>query len=180
MQCPSCGWLKTPVRDSRYKQHSTQKRRKRCCEKCGETFITLEQVVAVNAGQPLQVVKRDGRREDFDHHKLRKGVLCAVAKRPISTDSVDNLVGKVAERLAQAGRKEVEARQVGEVVMQELMRLDRVAYIRFASVYHNFKDMGAFREELESVEKISPQDFHDAQQRFVFGGGSGSGQGDGA
>ncbi len=180
MQCPGCGSLKSSVLDSRYKPHIKQKRRRRKCRQCDREFTTFEKV-SNTPGQLPRVIKRDGRREPFNRGKLSRGVLLAVAKRPISTERVDDLVDQVAERLASTGNKEVEAESVGEVVMQELGRLDRVAYIRFASVYRNFKDAGAFREEAETVERSARSRVFDTQRDFAFVEGgrvNGSGQDD--
>ncbi len=165
MQCPDCGSFKSAVLDSRYKAQTGQKRRRRRCKDCGETFMTLE---VLSNSPPPRVIKRDGRRESFDRDKLRQGVLLAVAKRPVSTEDVDGLIDKVVERLAKSGRKEIEARRVGEAVVGELLLLDRVAYIRFASVYRNFKDAGAFKDEADRLEKAAHPDVLSAQTEIVF------------
>ena len=173
MQCPNCGSLQSKIRDTRYKEQIKQKRRKHECLKCGEAYITLERISS-NSSQPPRLIKRDSRREAFDENKLRKGILLAVAKRPVSTEAVDGLINKVIGQLARISHKEIKSESVGEVVMQELMRLDRAAYIRFASVYRNFKDGGAFMEEAERVEKTAPQEIIDAQTEINFAENSGS------
>ena len=163
MQCPSCGSLKSSVLDSRYKSDISQKRRRRQCNQCGEMFMTLERVADSQVKMP-RVVKRDGRREAFDHEKIRKGLLLAVAKRPISTESMDVLINRVAEHLAKTGEEEVEAERIGTLVMRELLKLDHVAYIRFASVYRNFKDAGAFGNEAHEIGRAGQSNVSEAQR----------------
>ena len=153
MECPHCGSLKTSVVDSRYKAEIGQKRRKRRCKECGKLFITMEQLVGDVV--PPRIIKRDGRREAFDPVKLRQGVVMAVAKSPISTEEIDKLVTRITMRLVQISRRELKAERVGEIAMRELEKVDRPAYIRFASVYRRFKDAGAFRSEAEKMEPDS-------------------------
>ncbi len=167
MECPSCGSLGSSVVDSRYKSESKQKRRKRKCKSCGKAFMTLEQL-EVSPIQRVRVIKRDGRREAFSSEKLRKGVQLAIAKRPISTERVDYLVQDVGRRLVKTGRAEFETNYIGEMVMRLLIRLDRVAYIRFASVYRNFREVGLFRRTIEHAEKGAHPKAPDAQGRFPF------------
>ena len=167
MRCPNCGSLRSSVVDSRYRPKLRQKRRKRQCLGCREIFITHERVTN-NSSRPPRLIKRDGRREDFDRNKLRKGILLAIAKCPVSTEDVDSLLDRITERLAQAGKREVSAGSIGEVVMQELVKVDRTAYIRFASVYRDFKDAGAFRDEADYLESVTHLDVPSAQTEIVF------------
>lgn len=167
MQCPNCGSSASAVVDSRYRTESRQKRRKRKCKDCGKTFMTLEQL-EVSPVQRLRVIKRDGRREAFSNDKLRNGVQIAVAKRPVSTERVEYLVQEVGRRLVKTGNAEFESDYIGDIVMRLLIRLDRVAYVRFASVYRNFREVGAFRRAVEHAEQGTHPRTTDAQGRFAF------------
>lgn len=169
MECPDCGSIDSSVVDSRYKGESKQKRRKRKCKSCGKMFMTLEQL-EVSPVQRLRVIKRDGRREAFSNDKLRKGVQLAIAKRPVSTERVDYLVQDVGRRLVKTGRAEFETDYISEMVMRLLIRLDRVAYVRFASVYRNFREVGAFRRTIEHAEQGMHPKATDAQGEFSFAG----------
>ena len=165
MQCPNCGSQSSRVLDSRYKPDINQKRRRRQCNDCDTSFTTFESV-ASSQGKMPRVVKRDGRREAFDPDKIRKGLLLAIAKRPVSTEKMDALVEKVAKELAKTGAKEVAAERIGMMVMRELLQADHVAYIRFASVYRNFKDAGAFRDEATEVSAAARSGAADGQRDF--------------
>ena len=147
MHCPFCNHEETKVIDSRLAGEGQQIRRRRECLQCGERFTTFETAELV---MPL-VVKSDERRVPFDEAKLRGGMLKALEKRPVASDAVDAAVAHVCHKLRTLGEREVPARLIGELVMDELHRLDEVAFVRFASVYRSFQDVEAFREEIEKL-----------------------------
>lgn len=147
MHCPFCEHAETKVIDSRLAGGGHQVRRRRECLDCGERFTTFESAELVMP----KLVKRDDRREPFDEDKLRAGITRALEKRPVSAERIDAAVGKITHRLRTAGEREVPARQVGEMVMEELRLMDAVAYVRFASVYRSFQDVEEFREEVERL-----------------------------
>lgn len=147
MHCPFCEHEETKVTDSRLAGEGSQIRRRRECLKCGERFTTFETAELVMP----QVVKNDRSREPFDEHKLRAGFLKALEKRPVSSEAVEEAVSRVCHKVRAKGDREVLARSVGELVMEELRQLDEVAYVRFASVYRSFQDVEAFREEVERL-----------------------------
>jgi transcriptional repressor NrdR len=145
--CPFCGHIETKVIDSRLAGEGRQIRRRRECLSCSERFTTFE---TAELTMPL-VVKSDRTREPFDETKLRTGMGKALEKRPVSQEAVEEAVSRVCHKLRSLGEREVSSREVGEVVMEELRRLDEVAYVRFASVYRSFQDLDAFREEIERL-----------------------------
>ena len=147
MRCPYCRWKDTVVVDSREHGDGESIRRRRRCEKCGMRFTTYERVESSG----LRVVKKDGRREDFDRAKLRAKLGVALTKRPVSEEQIDALIGTVERELLQRGDREVPSAAVGELVMQHLRELDEIAYIRFASVYRNFQDLDSLRSEMEAL-----------------------------
>ena len=147
MHCPFCAHEETKVIDSRLAGEGTQIRRRRECLKCAERFTTFETAELVMP----QVVKGDRAREPFDEHKLRAGILKALEKRPVSSEAVEETVSRICHKIRNLGEREVQARQIGELVMEELRHLDEVAYVRFASVYRSFQDVEAFREEIERL-----------------------------
>jgi len=153
MHCPFCQHEDTRVIDSRVSEDGTTIRRRRECEKCSERFNTFE---TAEIKLPA-LVKSDGRREAFDERKLRIGLERALQKRPVSSDAVDNVLREVVRQLRGVNEREVPSRRVGEWVMDELKRLDQVAYVRFASVYRRFEDVQAFREEIEKLERDLPE-----------------------
>ncbi len=148
MRCPFCGAQDTKVIDSRLAGEGDQIRRRRECLICKERFTTYE---TAELNLP-RVVKSDGRRVPFDGRKLRAGMMKALEKRPVSTDQVDAAVNRITRRLMSSGESEIDSRRIGELVMDELRQMDQVAYVRFASVYHRFEDVRAFREEIERLE----------------------------
>jgi len=154
MHCPFCEHIETKVTDSRLAGEGSQIRRRRECLKCGERFTTFETAELVMPA----VVKSDRRREPFDEQKLRGGFLRALEKRPVSSEAVDEAVSRVCHKLRAAGEREVQARTIGELVMEELHHLDEVAYVRFASVYRSFQDVEAFREEIERMRRKRKRD----------------------
>ncbi|MBK1631731.1 transcriptional regulator NrdR [Thiohalocapsa halophila] len=149
MRCPFCGAQDTKVVDSRLSGDGDQVRRRRRCVVCNERFTTYE---GAELNLP-RVVKRDGSRVPFDGRKLRSGIMRAAEKRPISTEQIDAAVSHINRKLLGSGEGEVSSRRIGELVMDELRELDQVAYVRFASVYREFEDVAAFREEIERLER---------------------------
>jgi transcriptional repressor NrdR len=147
MHCPFCQHDETKVIDSRLAGEGSQIRRRRECLRCGERFTTFETAELVMP----QVIKRDRSREPFDENKLRQGLRKALEKRPVSGEAVEEAISRIGHKLRSTGEREVTARQIGELVMEELHQLDEVAYVRFASVYRSFQDVEAFREEIERM-----------------------------
>lgn len=148
MRCPFCGTHDTRVIDSRLSQEGDQVRRRRECSECRERFTTYE---AAELNMP-RVVKTNGSREPFREEKLRAGLLRALEKRPVGSDRVEAAVSRIKKKLLARGEREVPSRFIGESVMQELVQLDQVAYIRFASVYRSFQDVNEFREVIDRLE----------------------------
>ncbi len=149
MRCPFCGAQDTKVVDSRLSGEGDQVRRRRKCVVCKERFTTFE---SAELNLP-RIVKRDGSRVPFDGRKLRSGMMRALEKRPVSTEKVDMAMSRIQRRLMSSGESEVPALRIGEMVMEELRQLDQVAYVRFASVYRQFEDVAAFREEIDRLER---------------------------
>lgn len=148
MYCPFCQAEETKVIDSRLVAEGAQVRRRRQCLLCLERFTTYEVAELV---MPL-IIKRDGRREPFNIDNLRAGMLRALEKRPVSIDNVEKSIVAIMEKIRRGGEREVESRQVGEWVMEQLYRLDHVAYVRFASVYKGFKDISEFRQTIDQMK----------------------------
>lgn len=149
MKCPFCGDHETKVIDSRLSREGDLIRRRRECLKCSKRFTTFERL---ELSMPL-VIKKDGRREGFSREKILRGIQKACEKRPVSADDVDAIVRKIETSLAQKGEKEVPSSLIGETVIKELYNLDKVAYVRFASVYKEFKDVEQFMDELKKLLK---------------------------
>lgn len=147
MKCPFCGFNEDKVIDSRSSNEDRSVRRRRECIKCKRRFTTYEYVEEI----PLMVIKKDGRREAFDRNKIASGILKACEKRPVSVEKVEAVVDKVEKELQKNFDKEVKAQVVGESVMEHLHKLDEVAYVRFASVYRQFKDINQFMKELKDL-----------------------------
>lgn len=147
MKCPYCGSLENKVVDSRLNKDYTITRRRRACESCNQRFTTYERLEVM---MPM-LVKKDGRREAWDRHKVVEGLKKACEKRPVSMKDIDDFVGSLEMRLQDMGEQEVSSRQVGEWVMEGLAGLDDVAYVRFASVYRQFKDLNEFMDELKGL-----------------------------
>ena len=146
MKCIYCGCEESRVVDSRSTEDGNAIRRRRECEGCGRRFTTYEKIDSV----PLMVVKKDRRREPFDSGKLRQGIMKACEKRPVSVADIDKLTRSI-EMKAYASEQEVTSEQIGEMVMDGLKSLDEVAYVRFASVYRQFRDIQTFRDELNKL-----------------------------
>ena len=151
MKCPFCGCTDTPVKDSRIVDDDTAVRRRRECPECGQRFTTFEHVQL----RDLMVVKKNGERVMFDRDKLAKSISLAVRKRPISSERVEKIVNSIQRRLESTGENEVNSTKIGEMVMDALVKLDHVAYIRFASVYRDFSEAKDFEEFLETLEKMA-------------------------
>lgn len=149
MRCPYCQAQDTKVIDSRLSGEGEQVRRRRECTVCKERFTTYENV---ELNLP-RIIKTDGRRVNFDGRKLHAGMSRALEKRPVNTQDIDSAITRITRKLMAGGESEVPSRAVGELVMDELKRLDQVAYVRFASVYRQFEDVNAFREEIEKLER---------------------------
>ena len=147
MKCPFCGHQEDKVVDSRASSDGVAIRRRRECLGCSKRFTTYEQLEE----QPLMIIKKDGRREAFDRHKLLAGLVKACEKRPVSMDDLERLVDELERELSQQFEREVSSREVGERVMKKLHTLDPVAYVRFASVYREFKDVEQFMRELKDL-----------------------------
>lgn len=147
MRCPFCSELEGKVVDSRTSKEGDAIRRRRECLNCGRRFTTYERIEEV----AQMVVKKDGRREPFDRWKLKSGILKAVEKRPVGMEQVDGLIDEVERELFNATEHEVQTAALGEAVMDKLKQLDKVAYVRFASVYRQFKDINEFMDELKEM-----------------------------
>lgn len=152
MKCPFCGAPETAVVDTRLNEDGDQVRRRRRCLTCDKRFTTFERA---DIRMP-QVVKRNGTRVDYDREKLVASMALALRKRPVTAASVDEAIARIETRLLAFGDREVPAEQLGEMVMHELKKLDKVAYIRFASVYRNFEDVGEFSRVIREVSKADP------------------------
>lgn len=159
MKCVYCDCMQSRVVDSRLSEDGSNIRRRRECEACGRRFTTYEKIEMV----PVMVVKRDRTRETFDSSKIRPGVIKACEKRPISLSQIDELVRNVEKQVYSMGDSEVTSLAVGEIVMSELKKLDEVAYVRFASVYRQFKDIQTFMNELSKLLTDSDKSTADGQ-----------------
>ena len=152
MKCPFCGSDETQVIDSRVSEPGDSIRRRRRCAACQKRFTTYE---TVELRLP-QVVKSNGTRADFDAGRIRIGFARALHKRPVPTEYVDAAIDRIVQQVLALGEREIPSRQIGEMVMQELYKLDKVGYIRFASVYRSFQDVSDFRDALKEVEAPPP------------------------
>lgn len=147
MKCPFCDNLESKVIDSRLSKEGDITRRRRECERCTKRFTTYERVEET---LPL-VIKKDGRREPFDRHKVFVGIQKACEKRPVSMETIDHMVDDILAWAQELGGPEMNGQQIGERVMEELHKLDEVAYVRFASVYRSFRDINEFMSELKDI-----------------------------
>ena len=147
MKCPYCGYQESKVVDSRHSDDGVSIRRRRECLSCQKRFTTYEKVETI----PLIVIKKDNNREVYDRTKIENGVLRACHKRPISADQIKHLVDEVETEIFNREEKEIPSRVIGELVMNKLKDLEAVAYVRFASVYREFKDINTFMDELKKV-----------------------------
>ena len=149
MKCPYCGKEDTRVIDSRPADGDTSIRRRRICDACGKRFTTYEKIETI----PLVVIKKDNNREPYDRSKIEGGILRACHKRPVSINQIKRLVDEIETEIYSREEKEISSREIGELVMSRLKDLDPVAYVRFASVYREFKDVETFMDELKKILK---------------------------
>jgi len=147
VRCPFCENIDTKVIDSRPTEEGQAIRRRRECDNCKKRFTTYEKIEEI----PMMVVKKDGSREVFDRNKVLNGVIKACEKRPVSMSDIDRIVDEIERGLSNMMEKEIESRVIGEVIMDQLKGIDEVAYVRFASVYRQFKDINTFISELEKL-----------------------------
>ncbi len=152
MKCPFCQHEETQVIDTRVSEEGDSIRRRRRCSKCDKRFTTYERI---ELNMPV-IVKKDGNRTEFDPRKLRASMMLALRKRPVSAEAIDNAIQTVTDKLLTTGEREVPSSRVGELVMRELQNLDKIAYIRFASVYRSFKDVSEFHDVIEEVAQDAP------------------------
>lgn len=149
MKCPYCNAADTKVIDSRPADDNSSIRRRRQCETCGKRFTTYEKLETM----PLMVIKKDASREAYDRAKIEAGIVRSCHKRPVSTQQINTVIDEIENQIFNMEEKEVETTVIGELVMNKLKDLDEVAYVRFASVYREFKDVNTFKEELEKLMK---------------------------
>jgi transcriptional repressor NrdR len=147
MKCPFCKHDDTQVLDTRVSEEGDVIRRRRRCAKCEKRFTTYERI---ELAMPV-VVKKNGSRSEYESGKLRGSMMLALRKRPVSADAVDVAIRRIEEKLLSSGEREIVSSRIGELVMRELKRLDKIAYIRFASVYKNFEDVMEFQDAIEEV-----------------------------
>ena len=147
MKCPFCGDDNTRVIDSRPADDNEAIRRRRQCDECGKRFTTYEKVETI----PLIVIKRDKTRETYDRSKIESGVVRSCHKRPVSVDQIEACVDEIENKIFNLGVREIESEKIGEIVMDQIRDLDQVAYVRFASVYRQFKDADTFMSELKKL-----------------------------
>lgn len=147
MKCPYCGFADTKVLDSRDAEELEITRRRRECEKCEKRFTTYERVEMID----LTILKKDGTKEPFKREKVLNGLKKACEKRPISTEQIEKAADEIERELRKKASTEIQSKTVGELVMKKLIKLDKVAYIRFASVYREFKDLDEFKQEVEDI-----------------------------
>ena len=149
MKCPYCGYYDTGVIESRHLENELVIRRRRICKKCNKRFTTYERIDLI----PLMVIKKDSRREPFSREKITNGIIKACEKRPISMETINNLVSDIEETIKSEEVNEIESNLIGELVISRLGDLDEVAYVRFASVYRQFKDLCSFIKEIRKISK---------------------------
>lgn len=149
MKCPFCNMTDTKVIDSRPAEDYSSIRRRRQCENCGKRFTTYEKLETM----PLMVIKKDNSREAYERAKIEAGILHSCHKRPVSTQQIDSLVDEIENEIFNMEEKEISTSTIGELVMKKLQGLDEVAYVRFASVYREFKDVNTFMEEIGKLLK---------------------------
>ena len=147
MKCPHCGYQESKVVDSRHSEDGTSIRRRRECLSCQKRFTTYETVESL----PIIVVKRDNSRQSFDRNKIMNGMLRACEKRPVSMQDLENAVNEIESLVQNSLEREITTEYIGELVMEKLKALDEVAYVRFASVYRQFKDIHSFMQELNKI-----------------------------
>ncbi|MFV0472907.1 MAG: transcriptional regulator NrdR [Pikeienuella sp.] len=154
MRCPFCGDTETQVKDSRPAEDHVTIRRRRFCPACGGRFTTYERVQL----RDLTVLKKNGRREDFDRDKLERSIRIALQKRPIAPERIDQMISGLVRRLESTGESDVRSEVIGEIVMESLARIDTVAYVRFASVYKNFQEADDFEDFVAELRPPAPKE----------------------
>ena len=147
MKCPYCNHPDTRVIDSRPAEDGSAIRRRRSCDECGKRFTTYEKVETI----PLIIIKKDNNREQYNRRKIERGIIRACYKRPVSAEAIQKTVERIEIKIFNLEAKEVSSTDVGEIVMDELKELDEVAYVRFASVYREFKDVNTFMDEIKKM-----------------------------
>lgn len=147
MRCPFCNFYESKVIDSRPTDEGQAIRRRRECIECSRRFTTYEKIEKM----PLLIIKKDGTRESYDRNKILNGILKACEKRPVSLDIIEKIVDNIEKDLYDSFHKEITSKHIGEMIMQKLKDVDEVAYVRFASVYRQFKDLNTFMEELKKI-----------------------------
>jgi len=147
MKCPYCGFGQDKVIDTREINEGLQIRRRRECLNCGKRFTTYEEIEM----KPLIVIKKDGRREKFNREKIFTGIQKACEKRPISTEEIEKIIIEIEQELRQKFDREVPSKEIGKIIIRKLKKIDKVAYIRFASVYREFQDISEFKKEIEKI-----------------------------
>jgi len=163
MYCPFCGTQDTKVYDSRLASEGDQVRRRRECVSCGARFTTFETAEL----QFPRVVKSDGARENFKEDKVKSGIQRALEKRPVSTEVIDIAMNHIRRQLMTIEDREIDSRKIGGMVMDELENIDHVAYVRFASVYRDFKDVGEFADEVERLRNVPSPELRDHQLELI-------------
>jgi transcriptional repressor NrdR len=163
MHCPFCGAQETKVYDSRLAPEGDQVRRRRECTSCSARFTTFETAEL----QFPRVIKTDGARENFNQDKVRSGIQRALEKRPVSVEDVELALNHIRRKLMTIEDREIESRRIGEMVMDELEQIDHVGYVRFASVYRDFKDVGEFADEVERLKKVPSPELRDHQLDLI-------------
>jgi len=167
MRCPSCLFKETKVVDSRLSGAGASVRRRRECLQCEKRFTTYEYLEQV----PLMVVKRDNRRQPFDRKKVIAGVLKACEKRPVSIDKIEEITSQIERTIQKKYDREIDSKDIGAMIMEKLMALDEVAYVRFASVYRQFRDVNQFMSELKWIldkDKLSPQKAKEKKHKEII------------
>ncbi len=160
MKCPYCNAVEDKVVDSRSTKDGSAIRRRRECLSCKRRFTTYEYIETV----PILVVKRDGKREEFARSKLERGIVASCHKRPVSADQIEQIVDRIEQEILSSEKSEIASVEIGDIVMRYLRNLDEVAYVRFASVYREFRDVGEFERILTELEKIKEREaLKDAQ-----------------
>jgi transcriptional repressor NrdR len=161
MRCPKCKRIEDRVIDSRPVNHCSGIRRRRVCLNCAFRFTTYEEIEHA----ALRVIKRDGRHEPFDRHKLRAGIIKACEKRPVSLETMDQAIEEIVQDLEMTNDRQIRSSELGAKVMEKLHIIDKVAYVRYASVYRQFEDIGAFLDEIKRLERRPIQN---GQQSELF------------
>ncbi len=147
MKCIYCGYTDSKVVDSRYSEDTNAIRRRRECLKCAKRFTTYEMIEST----PILVIKNDGSRQAFDPQKIKKGIIKACEKRPVSMNQIDDLIASIEKQISNSLEQEVKSSKIGEMIMEKLKELDEISYVRFAAVYRKFKDINTFIDFLNKV-----------------------------